>query len=201
MSLLSDFNRTQTKGNWRTEGKDVQFRIEADADEIAIIFQQTVSESDWAFNFKALPVVYKDSPVPFAAHEGFVSLWKSVRPIVMGEVAALYGANPHRSVNVIGFSQGAALALLCYEDIAYSLKPSYLHGYGFGCPRVIIGEEISNRFAHFHRITVRGDLVTELPPWVMGYRHMGRLTAIGPVALPWPSNHEPKIYRKYLADL
>ena len=57
-----------------------------------------------------------------------------------------------------------------------------LYSYGFGCPRVLWGsktKEIINRWEKFTVVRNIDDIVTHLPPKILGYFHVGNLLEIG----------------------
>ena len=84
----------------------------------------------------------------------------------------------------VGYSHGAALAVLCHEYIWYH-RPDLretIEGYGFGSPRVIWGAltaDLQKRWAGFTIIRNLDDLVTHLPPAFLGYVHVGKMLEIG----------------------
>lgn len=198
MTILELFNLTQ-KGPWQTSGIDVQYRIEQYNNRLYIIFQQTSSKSDWKYNFTFPPIVYKKSPYPWRAHKGFTLLWHSVRDEILDKLAKL--VTPATEIYLVGFSLGAALAILAHEDIQYHHPACYIKTFAFGAPRVawllpkIVKERLSG-VRIFHR---RGDIVQFVPPALLGYRHVGWRNRIGPIHFPWHTMHEPKEYRAYLA--
>lgn len=186
------FGRT-IKGPWVTSGEDVQYRIERGADGTWLYFQQTSSKGDWLHNFDGWAKPYRWMGNTWYAHRGFVRLWHSVRDEIMAALSA------DKAVNVAGYSQGAALAVLAHEDLAYHGK--VVRGYGFACPRVVwmrFDREVEGRWKDFTRYSVRGDIVTMLPPWLLGYEHVGKEVKVGPVALPSARNHYPDRYEEWL---
>jgi len=192
MSLLEKFNICNG-GDWITAGKDVQYKV---IDRV-LYFQCTHGISDWKQNFKAGQDVYCCSDIPFKAHEGFTELWLSVRE----KIEKLdFGY-------IVGYSEGAALAVFAHEN--------YLHRKGcepmtwaFGCPRVLYepSKELKKRFSNFVRVSNIGDIVTMVPLFIMGYRHIGvnRILNHG-VSKPkgvswilWLTHHCPEYYQEEL---
>lgn len=185
-------------GPWDYSPMGLGYRVEGLDDEVRVVFEYTHDRQGWEYDFDAVVEPYKDMPVRWLAHKGFVDLWKSARKDVMGRVASLIQAKP-RPVSVMGYSQGAAVAVLGYEDCTFSLPKSSVSGMAFGTPRVLWGlPTIAERFTGFHRWNVRGDLVHMVPPGWMGYRHVGHSHKVGPVHVPWPWRHEPRFYEAYL---
>jgi hypothetical protein len=89
-----------------------------------------------------------------------------------------------RAVRIVGYSHGAALAVLCHEYLWFH-RPDLrqtLTGFGYGCPRVLWGiptPALQKRWERFTVIRNREDIVTHLPPALFGYFHVGRMLEIG----------------------
>ena len=111
-----------------------------------------------------------------------------------------------KRITVVGYSHGAALALLCYDYI-YDRRPDLrgnLAGYGFGSPRVFkrghSSSSLRERFESFHYYTNRGDIVTHLPLWLFGFRHVKKPDRIGKkCAYSMTTAHRPESYQRELA--
>lgn len=136
---------------------------------------------DWQNNldFPARPYRHGES-APWFAHRGFVRVWKSVEPYLEKEIA-----DPTvRKIVTVGYSHGAALAVLCHEYV-WDVRPDLrekLEGYGFGCPRVYWGPRFPWLMRRWERFTVIrniDDVVTHVPPAVFGFSHVGELLEIG----------------------
>lgn len=191
---------------WRTAGLGVQYRIEYDALEIKLFLQFTTSRSDWLLNFACLPIVikpYHDQPVPWYAHWGFAEMWQSVRDTTVPEVLGLL--DTRRALYIAGISQGGALAVMAHEDFVFSLGPdamSKVQTFAFAAPRVLWlpRRAIRERFGQLTVIRRRGDIVTMLPPWLWGFRHVGKTVKIGKFALPWWRRHMFEDYEKALDE-
>lgn len=150
-------------------------------DALYIYLQCSDGVTDWKNNldFPAKPYRRMGRMV-WLAHRGFLRVWKSVEPYLARDVA-------DRSVKrivTVGYSHGAALAVLCHEYVWFC-RPDLrdaLEGYGFGCPRVFWGvrtKDLMRRWAHFTVIRNIDDLVTHVPPVWLGYSHVGGLVEIG----------------------
>lgn len=108
-------------------------------------------------------------------HRGFHQCYTSVHNAIMSFVAA--EASASRSIRITGHSLGAALAVLAAMAIATSGTPfRTLEVFTTGSPRVG-----SRKWADYYhqqpittwRIANRKDLVTKIPPEILGYRHVG----------------------------
>ncbi|MBQ8311480.1 MAG: lipase family protein [Clostridia bacterium] len=146
-----------------------------------IYLQASDGLMDWKNNldFPAKPYRRMGHTVWFA-HRGFLRVWKSIAPHLEREVMD----GSVKRIITVGYSHGAALAVLCHEDVWYR-RPDLretLEGYGFGCPRVFWGlrtRELMRRWEHFTVIRNIDDLVTHVPPVWLGYSHVGSLLEIG----------------------
>lgn len=151
------------------------------SDLLYIYFQGSDGETDWKnnLNFPAKPYRRMGKTV-WLAHRGFLDVWKSVEPHLAEEIMD----TSIKGIVIVGYSHGAALAVLCHEYVWYH-RPDLretLEGYGFGCPRVLWGimtNDVKARWEGFTVIRNLDDLVTHLPPAVLGYRHVGTLLEIG----------------------
>lgn len=153
------------------------FAVERRGTALYLYFEQSRGAADWKNNldFPARP--YRDGACTWFAHRGFLKVWKSAKEHVAGAIA---DPGVH-SVTVVGYSHGAALAVLCHEYVWFH-RPALrqrLLGYGFGCPRVVWGVAPKERWEQFTVIRNRNDLVTHLPPAALGYCHVGKMLKIG----------------------
>ena len=147
---------------------------------LSIFFQHSHGLTDWMNNldFSARP--YKDMDPSWKCHAGFLRVWNSVK-----EYLKPHMLDPNiKSAVVVGYSHGAALAILCHEYLWYH-RPElreHLFGVGFGAPRVLYGcvpPEIACRWENFYVVRNENDLVTHLPPRFTGYCHVGNLITLG----------------------
>jgi len=189
--LTKSYREVENGGSWA---------FDVSGDRLHLWFQHSHGMTDWLNNLRAVAVPYREMSPPWRCHKGFLSVFKAVLPHVMPLIL-----DPTvKHVCTVGYSHGAALALLCHEYIWYhrpDLRDS-ICGYGYGCPRVLYGcvdETLAKRWDHFYVIRNRGDIVTHLPPRVSGYCHVGRLVEIGNDQKYSPTDaHRPE---SYLAEL
>lgn len=122
---------------------------------------------------------YKNMDERWLCHGGFLRVWKSILPYIEGALLDL----DFREMICVGYSHGAALALLCHEYLWYNRHDlrGRIFSFGFGCPRVICGSvpKEMERWDGFYVIRNLDDLVTHLPPRILGYRHVGKMIEIG----------------------
>lgn len=191
------FNRTCV-GQWNTVGDDLQYRFEEGSDGVLELhFQGSVSGRDWKNNFAFAARPYKKMPVPWRAHRGFVRLYKSGRDAIMADFALRPAP---KALRIVGYSQGAALAILAHEDFMFTFPGLEVSTVAFAPPRVLWlpRKTIRSRFTGLTSIRRRGDIVTLIPPWSWGYRHSGVQVKIGKPALPWWTHHLQDEYSEAL---
>ena len=161
------------------DGADVATERVGDA--LHIYLEHSNGGEDWRNNldFPAKPYRRMNDGVWYA-HRGFLRVWRRVEDYI-----APFAFDPTvRRIITVGYSHGGALAVLCHEYIWYHRPDlrAHIEGYGYGAPRVIWGvlpTDLSRRWERFTVIRNIDDLVTHLPPRVLGYTHVGRLLEIG----------------------
>jgi hypothetical protein len=173
--MITLFEKT-LRGPWSTAGNDTQYRVEVIDDIVYLFFQGSSQDRDWKYNFDFPATPYKNQPVPWKAHRGFVNAWKAAEDQVMMDVAKVKGK---RKLIIAGYSHGGALAVLAHEDLFYHHADPTT--YTFGAPRVLWlpKRSILSRFEKLTNIANRGDIVTHVPPCLIGYCHAGKAKRIG----------------------
>ena len=148
---------------------------------LSLYFEASDGLCDWRKNLNFPSAAYRrqGSPV-FYAHRGFLEAFRALEAPVGAVIM-----DPHvRSVCLVGYSHGAALAVLAHEYVWYhrpDLRSSLL-GYGFGCPRVLFGlhrSSLAERWEKFSVVRNIDDLITHLPAAVLGYYHVGKMIEVG----------------------
>ena len=162
---------------------------------LTLLFQKSNGKKDWQNNFDFLPkdskgfvegccAVMKAVPkrpyrhgetsCKWKCHRGFLRVWKAIEPYVAEDIK-----DPTiRHICIVGYSHGAAIALLCHEYVRFYRPDVRVQGYGFGAPRVIWGrvpQDLLDRLCGFAVIRNAGDLVTHVPPRCFGFRDVGTL--------------------------
>jgi hypothetical protein len=148
-----------------------------------ITFPGTSGKQAWLNNFKVWKKPYKRMRNLWFAHAGFLSIWKALLPEVEEAIHTLL----YYKIEVRGFSQGGAVAILCHEWLTYNKQIGKVSNVPVntvvaGCPRVfsIFGyATTSNRCENVLRIQFRGDGVCSIPPAIFCYRHVGNLVKVG----------------------
>lgn len=180
-NLLEGFNRC-----WNAKYTHVEnagsYAIERDGDRLYLLFQKSNGTEDWKNNFDFPAVPYKDMEIPWKCHRGFLKVWKSIEPYIEGAVKDL----TIKEIMVIGYSHGAAIAMLAHEYVWYhrpDLRDTGLIGLGYGAPRCYWGwaipEDLKKRWEEFYIIRNNNDIVTYVPPVLFGFRHTGTIVPVG----------------------
>ena len=157
------------------------FALERIDDVLYIYLECSNGDVDWLnnFDFPARPYTRMKEQTWFA-HRGFMRVFKSIEPYIADYVSDL----SLKKIITVGYSHGAALAVLCHEYVWFN-RPDLRHmieGYGFASPRVIWGAQtysLTKRWRNFTVIRNINDIVTHVPPKILGYTHVGSLLEIG----------------------
>lgn len=156
------------------------FAVESSGTHLYIYLECSDGAEDWQNNLDFVARPYKGMEGNWQAHGGFVRVWGSVKKYLRDVIKD----KAYQSISIVGYSHGAALAVLCHK-YAYYHRPDIrdnILGYGFGCPRVIYGrwrEEYEQIWQRFTVIRNIDDIVTHLPPSVIGFIHVGSMLEIG----------------------
>lgn len=144
---------------------------------LTIRFEWSNGKTDWLNNFDFPAKPYRDMENKWYAHRGFLKVWKVIEP----HLASAIQDPEIKSINIAGYSHGAAIALLCHEYCKFNRPECEVTGVGFGCPRVIWGfmrKAVKKRFEGFLVVRNKRDIVTHVPPAIFGYRHPNKLLEI-----------------------
>ena len=184
--------------------EDGDYAVEVEGDTLYLLFEWSDGREDWKNNLDFPVRPYSRMETKWWCHRGFLRVWKAMRKEVESIVFYVLNAYPEvTNIVCVGFSHGAAIAVLATEDMAYLYGNEVtVSGYGFGAPRVLWGkvpEAVKTRLKCF--VTVRNvpDFITHVPPRSWGYRDAGRLLKIGKPFKYGPfSAHFPENYTKEL---
>lgn len=185
MQLLNLFRLACDSGA-KTAGNETQYTIHETSDTIYLAIQGSVQKQDWLYNFKFIAKPYKNMNEKWYVHGGFAECWKLARDQIVQDVLDKLG---NKRLIILGYSHGAALALLAHEYFEFN---GYIPvTYCFGCPRVLWlpSKNIRNRFRNVQIIQRRGDLVTHVPPVLFGFVHPVKETKIGTKRIIWWKRH------------
>ncbi len=157
---------------------DVQCYVRVIGKKFYITFRGTDSLKDWLTNFQfwKKPIPYKDPQV--RVHTGFINAYSNE---VKGKIHKLITEDSEEII-ISGHSYGAALAILCAEDLQNSFPQKNYEVFLFGSPRVgnkAFKELYDKRIFRTFRISNGNDIISKIPFRFMGYRHVGIAINIG----------------------
>lgn len=183
---------------YTTVDNNGDYSIERDGDKLKIFFEWSDGAEDWRNNFDFPAKPYRDMKNKWFAHRGFLKVWKAIEPHIAGDV----NDRSISKIEIVGYSHGAAVALLCYEYVKFNRPDVEVSGVGFGCPRVVWGfirKNVKKRFEGFVVVRNGCDLVTHVPPVLFGFRHVGEVLTVGKSAGPI-KDHYPERYIEALKE-
>lgn len=210
-----------------SSGEGGDYYIEVEGNMLYILFEWSDGKEDWQSNFDFLPsgeksifyvlralknnicmstIPYKDTPSRWRVHRGFLRVWKDMRDEIETRVDNLLKDNSRiKGIDIVGYSHGGAMALFAYEDMKYIYGDKYkIRGFGFASPRVIFGKvpsDVKERIDGFIVIRNGLDIVTHVPPRVLGYRDSGEIVEIGRKHIYTPIGaHYPFAYIEELKE-
>lgn len=163
---------------YTTVSNNGDYAIERDGDKLKIFFEWSDGAEDWRNNFDFPATPYRDMKNKWFAHRGFLKVWKAIEEHIAGDICDLSVSK----IEIVGYSHGAAVALLCYEYVKFNRPDVDVSGVGFGCPRVVWGfiqKSVKKRFEGFVVVRNGRDLVTHVPPVLFGFRHVGEVLTVG----------------------
>lgn len=170
------FNTTK---DWEVIGTDTQYKILEFDDEVIILFYGSNSKPDWKINFSFFKKPYRNMPITYYVHKGFLGEWKKINDFFLDTIKSI-----DKPITISGHSYGGAIATLCLEDLGfkYPEKKHTLFLVTFGSPR-IIGfynyRKIRKRWKNSIIYANNNDLVTKIPFWFLGYRHVKKTRDLG----------------------
>lgn len=167
------FALIKNKKDWRhcESGKlSAEWDIYEEEDIIYILFQETDGMSDWIQNLSFTKRKY--GKLKF--HHGFYELYDLMRDDIIDYVK---GIPENKTLVVSGWSQGAAIAQICVQDIYFHTGRKSLL-ISFGTPMAIYGrktrkacrESVTEAFEYCNK----SDIVTYQPPFLY-WHHINRV--------------------------
>ncbi len=162
-------------------GKSSNYATKKEGKTLYIFFEKSFGLNDWRINFNFPAKAYKRmGKIVWFAHRGFMKVWKEIEPKICKEIAD----KELNKIIICGYSHGGGIAMLCHEYVWFN-RPDLrenIMGYAFASPRVFWGinyKKTKERWANFLRIKNSHDIVTHLPPLLLGFRHTGKVLKIG----------------------
>lgn len=164
-------------------GESADYAIIRDKKVLYLYFQCSEGVLDWKNNLDFPARAYSNGEMCWFVHRGFLRAWKSVRKEIEDKIRFQLHRGGVTHIVCVGYSHGAVLAGLASEDMQFLYGKSVtVSGYGFGCPRFlwgIVGRCVKARFARFTVIRNIPDIVTHLPPALLGYSHPSKPFRVG----------------------
>lgn len=196
MNLYCLFERTLSASYLQIKENAASYLVQREKDVLYLLFEKSNGATDWKNNLDFPAKPYREMEERWFVHRGFLRVFKTIEPLIAADIADMRV----KKIVISGYSHGAALALLCHEYCVYH-RPDIAEnivGYGFGCPRVVWGflrKKIKSRFKNFTVVRNCRDIVTHLPPWIFGYRHVGKVLHVGrDRPLSGVDSHRPENY-------
>lgn len=187
--LNTDYTQVENAGD---------YAIKREGNVLKILFEWSDGAEDWKNNFDFPMKPYKHMENLWFCHRGFLKVWKSIEPYLTNEISN----TEVKKIQIIGYSHGAAIALLCYEYCIYHRPDCDVQGVGFGCPRAFWGyvpKSVKERFKNFKVVRNGNDIVTHVPPALFGFRHISDIIEIGNGMTDGAiDDHRPENYLKNL---
>lgn len=141
-------------------------------------------------------------------HQGFLIAFNKALP----DLIEIINKHRHKKINLIGHSLGGAFCILAGAWINYKLNDAHVNSvWTFGAPRVgdskfkkFYNEGMGLEYKTF-RVVYDSDAATKVPPWIIGYRHVGTeiwLDHLGNshIGMPWYKAFGSKISLNALWD-
>ena len=172
------------------------FDVERDGGTLFVFLEQSRGAGDWQnnLNFRVRP--YDDMHPVWYCHAGFLRVFKSLLPHIMPHIES----PETRRIVIVGYSHGGALSILCHEAAWYRRPDirTHVRSFAFGAPRVLFGPvplSVRKRFEEMYLIQNQDDIVTRVPPAILGYRHVGNIITVGERGAFSPIDaHRPESY-------
>jgi len=164
-----------------SEKTGIQCYIRKKNDMLIISFRGTDSCKDWLTDLKFWKKVipYNNTSSRIRVHAGFINAYKSEE--VRGRIMEFVTPDIY-FIRITGHSLGAALSVLCAVDLQYNFPKKDIEVALFGCPRVgnkAFAESYNKRIFKTLRVENGNDIVTKIPPCILGYYHVGIRIHIG----------------------
>ena len=151
---------------------------------VLITFRGTKDASAWRSNFDVYPLK-DDKPLlkdgkwgKGTIHDGFYTSWSRLKDEIV-ECVKPYLNNDNYNIICTGHSRGGALAILCGRHLIKNENSKDIMVYAFGTPKqgnaeyVIQMQKYIENGLNIIRIINGYDIVPELPPDELGFRHVG----------------------------
>jgi len=114
-----------------------EFHYEPERDVIQFNFQRTIGLPDWfanIFEFSSKyydAIVFEGEPLQLRVHHGWGQMYRAVKDEIRNAWKLLHAEHPAAAAEIVGWSLGSALAILCCQDLNYNFGlKAHLFTYG-----------------------------------------------------------------------
>lgn len=202
--VLELFRECNKDENFEEFGSEVNVGFQEHGDTLLILFEPSDGRVDWRHNFAFFKKPYDDMEIEYYVHGGFLKCWKQVKDLVRAKLKE----KKWKYVVIVGYSHGAALALLAHECAWFELpdmRDGCIITVAFEAPRIYGGwrvkEELKERWAGAYVIKNNGDIVTHMPPRLFGFSDVGKVMQIKNTPKKGcVDSHTPKWIQKALLE-
>lgn len=207
MKRLKDLFKKCLNAEYIHTAEDGDYAIEIEGDTLYLLFEWSDGKEDWKNNFDFPVKPYSQMNDTWLCHGGFFKVWGAMRDEVEAKVAEILKSAPDiKNIVCVGYSHGGPLSVFATEDMEYLYGKDYeVSGYGFGAPRVlwgIIPNAVKYRLRRFVTIRNIPDIVTHVPPKLLGFRDAGVVLEVGEKGKYTPIKaHFPESYITELNDM
>ena len=179
------------RSHWKAGGAEA-LAVTLPGNIFGIAFRGTDGLHDAIWDARGVPTIH---PGLGLTHRGFAAGVAAIWPAISASMP-----DKDMAIAFTGHSKGGAEATLA-SALAVSEGYNVKWLITFGSPRVAASGKVSDILARglvtVIRYVNRGDPVPSVPPWWMGYRHVGNATVIGE-AWDIAPDHPSREYRKAL---
>lgn len=151
--------------------------IDKEEDEILVGFRGTINNiQQWVSDLDAVYTKWNGNS---RVHLGFYNRFNEIKTPTLTFLRQAQKELPNGNVIISGHSMGGAVATLFASYLVDTMKIQPTYVYTYGSPRVGDGtfaKYVDKQFGdRLVRVINEWDMVTDLPPMILQYRHTGKL--------------------------
>jgi hypothetical protein len=157
---------------------------------------------DWKQNLDFFPKKVYMYDTDILVHRGFFQNWISIRNKILDEI---YNNPDIKYIVIRGFSQGASITVLAYQDILYHINRDLkdrnirLGGTAYEPAKVFYGKKTEfHNFPTLNLVLTRNDPICIIPPFA--HHYAGKIIKIGKWYRFFPIQHYPDQVAKALDE-
>ena len=180
VKYLSEFTPESLVRNEQTGGRAI-VGYDSLLNAVVVAFRGNSNQENWLNSLnidKVPPESIVDAPQAGEAHEGFLTIYESLRSAVLEAVEEVLEDHPGAAFRIAGHSMGGTQAILLALDLQQKYPRKDMIVYNFGSPRV--GDSTFTRYYNQRvpktiRVVHTADPVIFVPPsvWPFSYEHVG----------------------------